>query len=268
MARGAPVSLCPTTVLEWRDVLLFAMCWEVMYQIVKLALKGSPHPKIKQLGASYFVAFLNAAICSFGGLWAVMSLLAGDFAGRMVVGDAQSPYWPGGPAGELVYGWFAHCFLGWLVYDVVHIAFWYPKLGGADTVAHHVGFVCLTCLGSSHRILPLPVAWLLVGEISSLPLNIRWFLIYSGRGATPALNLTNYVFGLSFLFVRVVVYWAGVYHLLMYLQPALVSPPYDCSPLVVNTICFFIAAGACLNAYWMINIFKMAGRGGQKKKGT
>ena len=142
------------------SVLLFAFCWEVSYQVGKVVVKRSAHPEVKRLGASYGVAFANALLCSVGGFWAVASLLAGDFAGRLVVTDAPSPYWPGGPAGELVYQRFAHSFLGWLVYDIVHIATHFPKLGGVDTVAHHVGFICLTCLGSTYRILPFPVGWL------------------------------------------------------------------------------------------------------------
>jgi len=114
-------------------------------------------------------------------------------------------------------------------------------------------------------VLPLTVAWLLLGELSSLPLNFRWFLINTGRGASTALRVTNAVFAISFFVVRVLVYWGGVYHLLAYMRPALIAPPYQCAPVVVNTLCLFISAGALLNAYWMISIVKMATRSGEKK---
>ena len=65
--------------------------------------------------------------------------------------------------------------------------------------------------------------------------------------------------------VQVLVYWAGVYHMLVHLRPSLLAPPYGCPAYVVNTICFFITAGACLNGYWMISIVQMATRGGEKK---
>ena len=46
------------------------------------------------------------------------------------------------------------------------------------------------------------------------------------------------------------------------------GPPYECSPIVVNTVCFFITAGAVLNGYWMVGIVKMATRGGAKAGGA
>ena len=76
----------------------------------------------------------------------------------------------------------------------------------------------------------------------------------------------NYVFGLSFLFVRVVLYWAGVYHAVIIMRPTLLEPPYACNAAVLNTVCFFITAGAILNGHWMVGILKMASRGGSKAK--
>lgn len=257
---------CPSGELQVAKMLGFACFWEVLYQIAKAALASSPHEKVAQLGASYTVAFINAAMCTVGGFWCVASLWAGEYAGRLIVTQVSSPYWPGLQAGELVYEHLAHMFLGWLLYDAVHVAMWYPKLGGVDTVAHHIGFISLTCLGSMYRVIPFSVAWLLLGEASSLPLNVRWFLINTGRGATPALKVTNVVFALSFFVARVVLFWAGVYHLLVYLRPTLIAPdPYGCPTWVLNTVCFFITAGACLNAHWMIGIVKMATRGDKKK---
>lgn len=264
MAPSSAAGSCPAGELAFQDVLAFALCYEVLYQIFKFAFKSSPHEKVAQLGASYSVAFINATVCSVGGFWAMASLLAGSYADRLAVTEAPSVFWPGAAAGVAVYERFAHSFLGWLAYDVVHVFTNYPKLGGADTAAHHLGFVCLTCLGSVYRVLPFPVAWLLVGELSSLPLNVRWFLINTGRGKTSALTYTNYAFALSFFVMRVVVFWAGVAHLLLHLRPSLLGAPYLCKPWVVNTLCGFISAGALLNGYWFINIVKMATRGGEK----
>merc|ERR1719310_2097209 len=150
----AATPACPAGTLLWQDVLLFALCWEVLYQVAKALCKLSSHEKVKKLGASYCVAFCNALACSVGGTWATLSLLAGDYSGRAAVTTDLSPYWPGGQPGVLVYERYAHMFLGWLAYDIVHIATHYPKLGGIDTVAHHLGFICLTCLGSTYRVLP------------------------------------------------------------------------------------------------------------------
>ena len=267
-AAAPPTPLCPVGSLNYQGVLAFAAFWELLYQIFKQLVKLSPHPKIATLGASYCVSVFNALMCSVGGFWATASLLALDFGDRLLVTDTPSPYWPlaGYAASLTVYEYFAHAFLGWLCYDVLHVFTHFPKLGGGDTIAHHLGFVCLTCLGSAHRVLPFSVAWLLLGEVSSLPLNARWFLINTGRGATKAMDMANASFAISFFIVRVVVMWAGVWHTCVHLRTALIAAPYSCSAVVVNTICGFIAAGAGLNGYWMVGIVKMAMRGGKKTK--
>ena len=82
------------------------------------------------------------------------------------------------------------------------------------------------------------------------------------------MTVNNVVFALAFFVVRVLVYWAGVYHLLLRIRPSLLTAPYSCPPLVVNTICAFISAGACLNGYWFAYIVRMARRGPPKPKAT
>ena len=240
----------------------------LLYQIFKQLVKLSPHPKIATLGASYCVSVFNALMCSVGGFWATASLLALDFGDRLLVTDTPSPYWPlaGYAASLTVYEYFAHAFLGWLCYDVLHVFTHFPQLGGGDTIAHHLGFVCLTCLGSAHRVLPFSVAWLLLGEVSSLPLNARWFLINTGRGATKAMDMANASFAISFFIVP---RGRHVGRRVAHVRPLAHRAHrgmYSCSAVVVNTICGFIAAGAGLNGYWMVGIVKMAMRGGKKTK--
>ena len=50
---------------------------------------------------------------------------------------------------------------------VSHIIIWFPKLGGGDTVVHHLG--CLPCLGSIYRVMPLSSRGQLLGELSLGP---------------------------------------------------------------------------------------------------
>jgi len=259
------VPFCTFERVDVGTILAIAAGWECLYQLAKRATSSSPHDKVATLGASYLIACVNAFACSVGGCWAVVSLLATDHRDRLVMTSAESPYWPGGPTGEIVER-FAYSFLGWLFFDVFHLVLWYPKLGRIDMLAHHIGFICLTCLGVSYRVMPFPVSWLLLGEISSIPLSLRWYLISTGRGASKLMDCNNVVFALSFFVVRVLVYWAGVYHLLVHMRPSLLLPPYSCPPFVTNTICFFITAGACLNGHWMVSIVQMATRGGGKPK--
>ena len=32
----------------------------------------------------------------------------------------------------------AYSFLGWLIFDIVHLVLWFPKLGAADMLAHRM----------------------------------------------------------------------------------------------------------------------------------
>ena len=145
-----PVPFCTFERVDVGTILAIAAGWECLYQLAKRATSSSPHDKVATLGASYLIACVNAFACSVGGCWAVVSLLATDHRDRLVMTSAESPYWPGGPTGEIVER-FAYSFLGWLFFDVFHLVLWYPKLGRIDMLAHHIGFICLTCLGVSHR---------------------------------------------------------------------------------------------------------------------
>jgi len=40
-------------------------------------------------------------------------------------------------------------------------------------------------------VFPWPFAWLIIGELSTLPLNLRWVLIQSGRGGTRLMRWTT-----------------------------------------------------------------------------
>ena len=155
-AKEAPAPLCQFASLDVGTLLSIAAGWEVVYQLAKRVTSGNPHEKVAKLGASYLIACANATVCSIGGCWAVLSLLTADHHDRLVLSSAESPYWPGGSTGEMVER-LAYSFLGWLIFDIVHLVLWFPKLGAADMLAHHLGFFCLTCLGVSYRVMPFPV---------------------------------------------------------------------------------------------------------------
>ena len=82
----------------------------------------------------------------------------------------------------------AQAFVGYLLMDFFHVIARYPKLGGLDMCLHHAGFLFVTLLGLGYRVFPFPIGWLLLGEVSSIFLNVRWFLINSGHGASAALS--------------------------------------------------------------------------------
>lgn len=151
-------------------------------------------------------------------------------------------------------------FIGYIIYDLFHVIAMYPKLGAADMVAHHCVFLTASMINGSYRLMPFAFGWLIVGELSTVFLNLRWFLIKTGRGHTQAMHVTQVLFAISFFVLRVVVYLMGVGHLLIF-QHRQIRRLYQegTVPLVfLGTTLTFIVAGSLLNLMWFQKIFKMA----------
>ena len=138
----------------------------------------------------------------------------------------------------------------------------FPKLGGAETVVHHLGFIFCALATSHARILGFPTSWLLLGELSTIPLNVRWALIKSGHGDGAALWWTNWAFAGMFFVARVALYGFGLvdFHRTWDRVPASVCP--QGLTLAILTL---ISAMQLLNLYWFYGIVLMGLRGGGKK---
>jgi len=239
-------------------VLSFALAWEVVYHVAKHACKRrfAGWPKARTLGGSYVTAFLNALVCSAAGAWVVACLFDATIHERALPVAADGPSHSAGVVAYLA----GTSFSGWLISDLVHLATHFPALGGADMVLHHVGFAAVALMGAGFRYCPWVVGWLMLGEVSSIFLNLRWGLINTGRGETRALQRTNAAFAMSFFVCRVVVFWLGLYEFWMRERPHLLAPPQDAPPWCVNALGVALACGALLNAWWMHKILQMAAR--------
>lgn len=241
--------------VEWHLILGFALVWEIVYQASKrlCARRFTRWPKVRNLGGSYLTAFLNALVCSIAGLWIALCLLDADVHERslpMTDGPHRAP-------GRVAY-LAAQSFCGWLAMDLVHLATHYPALGGLDMLLHHAGFGAVALMGSGFRYCPWVVGWLMLGETSSLFLNVRWGLINTGRGDSLALTRTNYAFALTFFVFRVVVFWGGLWHIFTRERPHLLAPPHAAPPWSVDVLCAALVCGAALNAFWFAKIVRMA----------
>mmetsp|Transcript_16524 Transcript_16524/g.67867 ORF Transcript_16524/g.67867 Transcript_16524/m.67867 type:complete len:197 (-) Transcript_16524:1238-1828(-) len=71
----------------------------------------------------------------------------------------------------------------------------------------------VSIVGATTISAPFQFGWLIVGEVSTIFLNIRWFLIKLGYGATSFMTAANFLFALTFFIARIVVYTFGVYDL-------------------------------------------------------
>jgi len=169
-------------------------------------------------------------------------------------------------------------FLSYLLYDLCHVLHRYPRLGGMDTVIHHALFATCALVNGTYGLMAFAFGWLALGEGSTVFLNLRWFAIKSGRGDRPILETINVLFAITFFYVRIGVYTAGVVHLLFLPQCRGVlssMPEWTGVPApLLGLTCGCILLGWVLNLMWGFKIMAMVGgrgregrgRGGDKKK--
>jgi hypothetical protein len=161
-------------------------------------------------------------------------------------------------------------FLSYLMYDLLHVSLQYPKLGGVDTILHHVLFAICSVINGTYGIMAYPFGWLVVGEISTIFLNWRWFLLKSGREEGVWIKLVNGLFAFSFFVTRNVIYSCGMVHLLWFsLEEVKSLPEASGVPLgwfSMTVGCMFL--GWALNFVWGWKILNMmiSGRSGEGKK--
>mmetsp|Transcript_21187 Transcript_21187/g.44730 ORF Transcript_21187/g.44730 Transcript_21187/m.44730 type:complete len:322 (-) Transcript_21187:24-989(-) len=161
-------------------------------------------------------------------------------------------------------------FLAYLIYDLVHILFQYPKLGGIDTIAHHALFASCSIINGTYGVLPFAFGWLIVGEASTIFLNTRWFLLKSGRESSDLLSKINNLFAATFFLTRIGIYSLGIIDLFYFSFPELQSlPAMSGVPIpFLGMTCGCVLLGWALNFLWGFKIFSMMSMVGGKKKKT
>lgn len=232
--------------------------WELANQTARVFCRRSSYSAIRATGSTFICSTINAIACTaYGGYltWVFMGLSD----------ESRAHFDPDDPGqwASLLVKAAAYRFLAWLTMDFVHCFEKYPKTVGLDALAHHGGFILLTALQMSWDLMPVVAAWLLLGELSTIALNVRWFLISCGKGDSHALFLTNTAFALSFFVVRILIYWLGVLHIGVRMLPLLFAPPYNAPAVPVYILVVAIFSAGLLNLWWMYKIFRMAAGAGK-----
>ena len=250
-----------------KEVAVAALCFEVLYRSLGaafrrlastqgVALDKKRRPTFARDGNSYAVSFVHASIVVVRGLQHLIQQYGAPLEAKFL----QRPYdsvneWAAGAAAIEPTNTI---FLAFLLYDVSHVLLEYPRLGGMDVVAHHVLFAAASYVCGSNRVFPWPFAWLIIGELSTLPLNLRWVLIQSGRGDTRLMTWTNRCFALTFFLGRVVVYGLGLLHLFRSWEPHVEEACLRVPGL--RFVCALFVAGYGLNLVWFRRIVRVASR--------
>lgn len=143
---------------------------------------------------------------------------------------------------------------GYLTSDLIHVAWHYPHLGKKDTIAHHFAFLSCALIAGHYQMFPFAFAWLIVGEASTPLLNLRWYLIRQGHGASKMLVHVSTVFAAVFFATRFCVYGAGLLHLyLTYSQM-----PDEVRGVLSGAVAAFLVFGFALNLVWLRHIVVLA----------
>jgi hypothetical protein len=120
--------------------------------------------------------------------------------------------------------------------------------------------------------------WLVIGECSTIFLNVRWYLLKSGRGGGKRSSsrnmgrrsnyyyyeINNGLFALTFFITRMGIYSAGMVHVLYYSRKEVLSlPEVSGVPMsMLGLTCGCMILGWILNFVWGWKILSMVIGGG------
>jgi hypothetical protein len=246
--------------------------WEMLYQLSQLAIKVAfvKYPKLIvtkkvnndeakttliERGPSYVVSFVHSMYVTTRGIMHLYSLWDASNIDKLLIAREG-----GYRAAHLEVARTNVLFLAYLLYDMIHIVMQYPKLGGVDTMLHHMLFAFCSVINGTYGIMPFQFGWLITGEVSTIFLNWRWFLLKSGRDSGLLIENINIMFAASFFFSRIVMYTAGIMHLYIFSVSelkSLSSPEVSGVPMsALGITCGCMLLGWVLNLYWGFKIAK------------
>ena len=111
--------------------------------------------------------------------------------------------------------------------------------------------------------------WFMIGELSTVFLNVRWILIKAGQGQTTTFKIIQNLFALSFFITRIIIYTRGVYEWWIGKRPILtdIVSQGHVPALPMLSIACSILFGWLLNLFWFYKILMM-GRGRKQHNTT
>jgi hypothetical protein len=139
-------------------------------------------------------------------------------------------------------------FTGYLITDII-IGIWKNTIK-LEVFFHHVLFASVAIIQMYYERSCLPFTWMITGELSTIFLNIRWYLISTGR--SYGLGIINALFVLTFFVTRCLLYGWGL--LRFWLEdPNIRSHEWSVWLLVTPS---FFSLGYVLNLWWFSKIIE------------
>mmetsp|Transcript_11915 Transcript_11915/g.18277 ORF Transcript_11915/g.18277 Transcript_11915/m.18277 type:complete len:263 (-) Transcript_11915:203-991(-) len=239
------------------------IAWEILFQLSSTWLRHggidklldsndkSSKSSLLSQGPSYIVSIVHSALLGVRGMTHLTDFL--------LASGEQVNYFEDDGTGEIFDKVLTSnlVFFGYLIYDLYHVLLLYPKLGGPDMVLHHLLFMTCCVINGYYRIFPFQFGWLILGELSTFLLSVRWLLIKTGRGSSPMFHAVQLLFAIAFLVIRVIIYNIGVWHMIQNYQ-TIWDLRFRVPAVFLITTTSLILAGAVLNIFWSYKIYKMA----------
>ena len=199
--------------MDWRTVGSWAIKWQLLNQVATHAIAyhasdGKANENILRFGPNYLVSTIHAIRASIRGLEHLWTLIRCPDKEKMWLNEEKKEK-------ELVTEGYRegirvmhtnYAFLGYLLQDLVHVLMQYPELGGIDVIIHHVLFAATSVIAGTYKVFVFPFAWLILGEMSTPLLNLRWFLTETGKSDTKLYQGATYSFAIVFTLSRIVGY--------------------------------------------------------------
>lgn len=237
------------------------VAWELLYWLATAALRiprarASLSPVVLRDAPAYAVSTVHALFAAARGvrhlvrLWGAPNVVKLCVPPPTAITEPMIPFLPESSNVILTNVSLA----GYLLSDLIHVLWHYPNLGKMDTVAHHVAFLICALVAGTYQLYPFAFAWLIVGEASTPLLNLRWFLIRQGHGASRTLVHVSSAFGAVFFLTRFWIYGAGLLHLFFSYS----EMPEEISGFLSAGVLCFLVFGFCLNLIWLRRIVAIA----------
>mmetsp|Transcript_13491 Transcript_13491/g.29240 ORF Transcript_13491/g.29240 Transcript_13491/m.29240 type:complete len:291 (+) Transcript_13491:155-1027(+) len=235
---------------------LMCVAWQALFLgfhilLHSKQLKDALSPSFPaHLAPSYFVSLVHATVVSVRGLQMFVALL--DAPPDVMFSAGLTLY--SDPRISTVER-TACVFMAYLVYDLIHVSVSYPKLGGMDMILHHLAFLMAALLSLHYHMLHFPFCWLVLAEMSTVFLNLRWFAIkalsepHQRDFQQRVLSFLNVLLAVTFGLTRVIVYGVGLAHLALHLDYIQAPPRF-----VAIGVFVLLVAGYCLNILWFRKI--------------
>ena len=131
----------------------------------------------------------------------------------------------------------------------------------SDWVIHHLLFIIMSMLQLWYSRSCLPFCWLIIGEFSTIFLDIRWYLIGTEQteSRSGAFMAVQVLFLISFVATRIILYGWGLWRFFFENENVFA----DLSPWQLTPVALF--AGYGLNWFWLFGILGSISR--KKPKG-